>query len=382
MNLPTLYKTTGKGSFQQWRTWVVGATIFTEHGKVGGKLQISEEEVKEGKNVGRANETTPAQQAEAEAQSRWSKKVERQGYVEEVDRAQNRETNAAGGIPPMLAKTYQDFKPEKLRWPYRGQRKLNGVRCLVEIDDGVVTLWSRRRIVLVGAPHIKEAYEKAFAHVRGHYIIDGELYRHGWSLQKISGFTRKLKDGHRELKHYVYDFPISLNGGMGRPWLEREKEIDDLFAGPLAGFSEMVKVESCDVNNHDHAVALINQFVHEGYEGIILRAPDAPYEPDARSYGLIKFKLWKEEEFPIISVHEGRGKFEGLAMFHCMTVVGRDPHAPVEFDVCAPGDFKEREKYLKDATSLVGKVVSVKFFEFTDGGSLDFPTGEAVRDYE
>lgn len=382
--LPILYKKTGKGSLQQWRTWVEGATIFTEHGKHEGKLQQSEEAISEGKNAGRANATSPEQQAEAEAQSRWNKKVERQGYVQELERARAGETNAAGGISPMLAKTYQDIKPAKLRWPYRGQRKLNGVRCLVEIDEGVVTLWSRRRMILLGVPHIKEAYEKAFAHVRGHYIVDGELYRHGWSLQKISGFTRKQepKDGYLELKHYVYDFPISLNGGMGRPWLEREKEIDELFSGPLAGFPEMVKVETVAVNSHDEAVVLINQFVHEGFEGIMLRLPDGPYEPDARSYGLLKFKLWKEEEFPILSVHEGRGKFEGLAMFHCKTVEGRDPKAPVEFDVCAPGGFEEREEHLANGANLVGKLVTVKFFEFTDGGSLEFPTGEAIRDYE
>jgi len=380
----TLYKK-GSGALRQWRIWVEGATIWTEHGQVGGKLQAGSDTIKEGKNLGKASATTPETQAEAEAEAEWTKKMERHGYVKEMERAIAGETNAGGGMPPMLAQTYQDVKPKKLKWPYHGQRKLNGVRCLVEINDGVVKLWSRKRMELLGVPHIQAAYEKAFAGVQGHFITDGELYVHGWSLQKISGFCRKKepKEGYLELKHYVYDLPVfSLMGGVERVWHLREAGIRSLFLGPLAGVPETVMVETIDVKNHEEAVVLIKQFLSEGYEGLILRDPNMPYEPDSRSSGLLKYKLWQDAEFPIVSVKEGRGKFEGLAVFTCRTVEGRDPKAPVFFDVCAPGSFEEREAHLKNASNLIGKMVTVKFFEYTDDGSLEFPVGLAVRDYE
>jgi hypothetical protein len=87
MKLPTLYKKTSKGAIEQWTIWVEVDEnhvqkgdptppyhIFTEYGHVGGKMQIAKETVWKGKNIGKKNETTAKEQAEAQARSEWETK--------------------------------------------------------------------------------------------------------------------------------------------------------------------------------------------------------------------------------------------------------------------------------------------------------------------
>lgn len=68
--LPTLYGVDSKGKNRMWKCWVVGDTIFREHGLVNGKKILSERQF-EGKSIGKKNETTPEEQAWMEANKEW-----------------------------------------------------------------------------------------------------------------------------------------------------------------------------------------------------------------------------------------------------------------------------------------------------------------------
>jgi len=388
---PTLYKLTGRDNLQQWSITASSAcgaggdvgTVTVEHGRVGGKLQTATETIAKGKNPGKKNETSAVQQAELEAEAEWKKKKSRKGYVEDLERAKRGETDA-DGIPPMLAKTYEDLKDKDKPFPAHGQRKLNGVRCIVQVNNGVVKLWSRQRKLIPGVPHVQAAYEAAFKGIQGYYEIDGELYHHGWSLQKISGYVRKgsTKPGFEKISHNVYDLPVYDTGGYDRPWEQRQKDLDHLFATFIGDRPEIKKVETIVLRDAAHLEEVTTSFIQEGYEGLMYRNLKGEYEPDARSSFLLKVKRWKEEEFPIVGIHEGTGKFAGLAVFTCKTVVGRDPDAPKEFDCCAPGGFEDREEFFRQGDANVGKGLTVKFFEWTDEKKPFLPVGMAVRDYE
>jgi hypothetical protein len=69
---PTLYKYDSRGLVQEWTIEVQGNKFWTIEGVKGGKLTKSEPTVCVGKNIGRSNETTPAEQAIREAQDRKS----------------------------------------------------------------------------------------------------------------------------------------------------------------------------------------------------------------------------------------------------------------------------------------------------------------------
>lgn len=375
---PTLYKRTSSGALQQWRVWVTAqgdfGVINTEHGQVDGKLQVGEDVVREGKNTGKKNATTAFTQAEAEAEAKWRKKQEREGYVDDLERAKAGENNAEGGVAPMLAKTLEDQKkPPAL--PAHLQRKFNGVRCIVDVRDGKVGLWSRKRKEILGVPHVQAAYEKAFAGTKGFFQFDGELYRHGWSLQRISGFVRKesTKEGFEQLSHNVYDMP-----SCDEPWETRREVLQETILEYVPeDLSSTIKlVETVFVSSMQEVDQYHDEWVRDGYEGAMLRSLSGKYKAGGRSSDLLKVKKWKDAEFKIVGVTDGRGKFEGKAVFNCVTDEGKF------FECCAPGNMEDRAEFLRRGDELLGKLLTVKYFELTEDRKPCFPVGMAVRDYE
>ena len=171
-SFPTLYKRTSSGAVEQWSIRVephdsfldgdlAPHDIVTEHGVVGGKTVVGRDTIREGKNLGKANATTAEQQAEKEADAKWRKKIERNGYVESLERAQAGETDQEGGIAPMLAQPFEKVK--KLKFPLLFQRKYNGIRCIAVVDGDNVSLWTRKRERITCMPHIEAALAKHFA---------------------------------------------------------------------------------------------------------------------------------------------------------------------------------------------------------------------------
>lgn len=386
MTFPTLYQRTRTGAIQTWEIEAVAGygddseqygEIVTRHGQLGGAIQVGRDVVHKGKNAGKANATTPLEQAEKEAAAKWTKKRDREGYVEDLARAQAGESDR-GGTPPMLATVLADIAPEHLQYPADWQIKFNGNRVEAEVVDGVCTLWSRKQKEIVSMPHIKAAYERAFAGIRGRFVLDGEGYRHGLSLQRISGFfrTKVPKDGYLEFGHFVYD--IKSHGG---PWEERREVLRALFRDIIyprlgAGSHPILEVQTHRIASLEEGQVLARAAVQNGYEGGIMRQLRTPYEADVRSVGLAKLKDYKEAEFRIVGVHEGRGKFAGKAIFELVTDGG------VAFDCCAPGDMEEKAMYLKDPPKAIGKHLTVRYFEMSEDHTPLQGTPVAVRDYE
>lgn len=374
-DFPSLYKRSNAGSVMQWKVSVLGTTISVVYGIAGGALQATSEEIKAGKNVGKKNATTPEQQAILEAESRWRKKQEREGYVQDYDRAARGMRDSAGGVPPMLAQPLK-VAVKHLKFPCDAQRKYNGVRCLAVVDKGKTTLWSRRQMQIFGVPHVVKAYDEAFCGDTGTYIFDGELYRHGWSLQRISGYVRKkseTKPGFAELSHFVYD--LANHDG---PWTERREAIKNHFfsglnlVGPAIQMVHTVPV----YDGLTTAKKLHDEWVQDGYEGVILRDHHGLYEQGKRSYDLVKMKEFQEMEFQIIDVGEGRGRMEGKAVFRCRTPDDK------EFECVAPGNMEDKARFLRRKDELIGSMLTVKYFDTTDGGVPSHGVGVAVRDYE
>ena len=163
---PKLYKLTATGATQFWQIEVKGTTLTETWGQVGGKEQSTSDTIREGKNTGRANATTAAEQTKSEAQSKWEGKIKK-GYVEHLDRAEAGETDHAGGTTPMLAHTFAK-QGHKLTYPCFAQPKLDG--CLdgktqITTDVGVLFLKDivENKIQCKVLSYNSEGYEGAIA---------------------------------------------------------------------------------------------------------------------------------------------------------------------------------------------------------------------------
>ena len=104
MKLPTLYGKAPNGKIKEWSIRVVRlgdetCYIETQHGYEDGQKQLDSRAVTEGKNIGRANETSVYEQACSEAKSAHSRKKD-SGYVEDKDKIPSA---SDGNFLPMLA---------------------------------------------------------------------------------------------------------------------------------------------------------------------------------------------------------------------------------------------------------------------------------------
>ena len=358
---PKLFKKSSKG-LQEWEISVDNTVITTRFGQVGCKIQEISEEIFAGKNIGKANETSAAEQAELEAQAKWTKQKERKGYTEDKS---GKVTHNDGWVPPMLAHKYEEHG-SKLGEEVCLQPKLDGIRCLAVIRDHKVTLWSRQHKEFTGVPHINKQLSSL-----EDTILDGELFSKDIPFEDIVHYVKNEDpvEGHEKIEYHVYDAAISGH------FADRNYFV----AGSLAYLPKpnQLRIVNTAVVKHDLETIhdYLEKYEKQGYEGVMVRDIDSPYE-NKRSYGLLKLKSFQDAEYDITGVESGRGKMEGKAIFICVTPEGK------EFRVKMRGELEELEKYMNNEKLWRGKKLTVKFQNLSEDGIPRFPVGTMVRDYE
>ena len=375
MLFPTLFKKSSTGSIQQWtieaaETPEGWGEIITVFGQVDGKLQTTSDFIKEGKNAGKANETSPLAQATAEAKSKWEKKL-KTGSVKSIEAATAGETDAlvAGGVLPMLAKKYSEDS-KKIKYPALCQRKYDGIRCIAILTDGVCTLWSRTRKPITGVPSIAREVERCFPGQT--LVLDGECYNHDYknNFEEIVSFVRQdvPKVGHEVVQYHVYDVINDLTNDKRVEWLEANLPKD----------SNIIKsVETIRVENEAEMLTLYEQWLVDGYEGLMIRNMAGLYV-NKRSSDLQKVKPADDAEFKIIGVAEGRGKLQGhAATFICEMDNGQ------QFEAKMRGKQSKLKEYFEDHSLWQGKQLTVKYQGLTNANGVPrFPVGVRFHDDE
>lgn len=357
MNKQQLFGLDKGGKFKVWSIWVEGDTIFIEHGKDGGKMQLKTETVK-GKNIGRANETTGAQQAEAEAASRLLKQLDK-GYRFDKESLKNLP------ILPMLA---HDYGKQGHRIDYEQgchvSAKMDGVRSLAIRWTDKVELKSRGG-KSYNIPHIEAELMQVM--LPGD-IWDGELYIHGKYLEEIVSATKKPNDLTKELTFRIFDV---VSGDQ--VFEDRLKELYriDILISDMQLYSvstlpyEFVTSEAEMKEWHSMYVAM-------GYEGVMIRNRNGLYEAGKRSGDLQKYKQMLDEEFQIVAVGGDRNNNAVLKVF--------DPVSGENFDVCY-GNFEQRKDQLANWENYVGKFLTVQYqTRYKDSKLPQFPCGVRIRD--
>lgn len=353
-----------------WQIEVEDSTIVTTYGQVGGKLQVARDVVTEGKNIGRSNETSPAEQALSEAQSQWEKKLKNKGYAQTVAAAIAGESDAAfvaGGIVPMLAHGF-DKQGHKITYPAFTQPKLDGHRCIAMINDGIATLWTRSRKPITGVPHIVAALQNAG--LDDGTVLDGELYNHDYRdrFEELTSFIKRPepKPGHEAVQYHVYDMVSD------QPFRVRQFELSALWS-VLVPESPIVVVDTVLVADEAAAMTVFAEFTELGYEGSMLRNADSAYV-NKRSYDLQKVKTMADAEWPVVAVETGRGKMADKAVFVCQTEGG------TTFRVKMKGTLDSLRQYVDDPSLAVGRLLTVQYQNMTADGVPRFPIGLRLRD--
>jgi ATP-dependent DNA ligase len=277
-------------------------------------------------------------------------------------------SDSSGNLKPMLAKSYDKCQNSVLNKPMFCSRKLNGVRCMIKLDDdGNVTTVSRGgKNYNVSAQKIMKEVEP-FLKAHPDYILDGELYRHGHYLQELSGIARlqEWEDRCEILEYWIYDIAsdkIQFN------------ERYDMLMDMQDEFKDLKKVKVIDhelTNSWDEIQRLHDKWVKEGYEGLVARKPDKVYEFGKRGSTMIKVKQYQDDEFTIIDYKDGL-RDEDFC-FICETKDGKP------FAAKPIGDRELKAEYIKNIDDIIGKKGTVKFFEISKDGLPQQPIFQAVR---
>lgn len=361
--LPLLYGISSTGKIKQWQIVVKEtvdhlAYINVSSGYVGGKIRTIPKLIKKGKNIGRSNETTPFEQALSEAKSKWDKQRHKNYEPYMMDP----ETYEPTYMLPMLAKAPGKGK---ITFPAFIQPKLNGVCNLAENADSVLH-HSRGGHLFETVPHLDKWIKEINAPGPAH----GELYKHGWSLQKIGSYTKELKPDYYELEYWIYDL-----AWLGVPFEERLT----WMAAHLLSLPAECKVMFTPtkvVNNMEEAKYFHDQWVMAGFEGAMLKNANGLYMFQYNSKDIEKMKSFEDAEFEIIGGKEGSGLDEGCIIYRCITEDGE------EFDVRPRGTVEDRRKWFIELDSVIGEPLTVRFPERTDSGIPSQPVGLVIRDYE
>ena len=276
---------------------------------------------------------------------------------------------------PMLAYPVSN-KPIDYTKPVFMQPKLDGVRCLIQYDDGKVTAYSRTGKVWQNIEHITLNLYKFFDK-HPNVILDGELYNHDFKddFESIISMVRKTKPT-------AEDRVISANNVQFHCY----DIVDEVltFDMRIHFIAKTVPRSYCihHVDTIQVATESLSKVFHQsnlemGYEGSILRLNDV-YQCK-RSHSLRKFKDFSDAEATIVGYLDGKGKRTGtLGKFIMMDDNG------VEFG-CPPGKgytYKQLGTMLENIGDYIGQRATFTFFERTKAGSYRHPLFKCIRNYE
>lgn len=294
-------------------------------------------------------------------------------------------TDSNGFKKHMLAKQADKVATsvfDKIKYWY-GSRKIDGVRCSFYWKDGEVRTASRGGGDYDASTSFMRHNPKLIQFFEEHpdIVLDGELYKHGKSLQQISGAARLEKDtaGMDWLEYYIYDIMDStktfeerldilhditdeLNLGFNpeREWDDGELKFQIVPQETVVGWANIQKL-------HD-------KYVGEGFEGIVIRDPSKVYNFGGRTNAMIKVKMYKDAEFEIVGYSEGLRPED--MVFVCKTKEGK------EFEAKPMGPRELKWEYLDRMDEIIGKMATVKYFYLSDEGCPLQPVLKCIRDYE
>jgi len=379
MPFDMLYKKDSNGSVRTWEIRVERIDDDMYHIKTRSGVEGSENMVEpepQYVTTGRQNRTIE-QQAQSEAQSKWLRKID-EGY--KLTRASAiTEIN----ILPMLAQKFSKAA-RHVEYPAAGQRKFDGVRCLAMQAEGFpfnIVLLTRKNKEFAGMNSLRN--QIALLNLPPSIVLDGELYSDTLTFQRVSGLVRKkpenLSDRDLEdleqVSYRIYDL-INLSN-MDMTFASRYRLLQSLLiAVPASQTNRLRLTRNVRIRNEEDVAAYLALFEEEGFEGLMVRNLESPYELDKRSKHLQKVKTFIDDEFPIVGYYEATGNDRGTPIWECEAPNGR------RFRARPMGTLAERRELWANRDASIGRPLTVRFFEYTDDGVPRFPVGVAIRDYE
>lgn len=379
---PILYNMAKNGKVHYWKIHVEGDKMYRESWYEQGKIVHYPIVECKGKNKGKANETTSAEQASAEAKSKWTKQFDKGYKVLDENRSGTVAVVVEKKLFPMLAQKFTE-KKHHVHLPCAVSRKLDGVRMMAILKEGSVKLTSRTSKEFVWMNTIREHIRAVLDKFGTHLVLDGELYSHALPFSELCGAVRNVKSPSAcedKIEYWIFD--IADENLVYENRVELLIKIKKWYEHTFAVDKQRIKFELYEVVTRlEDCKEYHDKYVAEGFEGLMVRNLNGFYKFKFRSNDLQKYKDFEDAEFEIVGFKTGVSTEKDAIIFTCKC-------GDQTFDVRPRGTIEERIERAKIGHSFIGKKLIVRYQPCTkqedvERGDLPrFPVGIEIRDYE
>lgn len=297
-----------------WEASINRNSVIFRWGQIGGKIQENCKTYTKGKNIGRANETSPEEQCTFETFRKARHKIEN-GYIGDshtkrlIDDYTNVEviqSNLEVPKPTLANDGTKDVHKKKIMRQVAlfAQPKIDGNRALVNIKTGKI--YSRKRKEIKSLPTLGIEVMTACRSLKSYTDwVDGELYSDELTFNEIQSIVRKKfsKLTTKDIENActvgirIFDFISSDEQYV------RTNKLENVFRE--TSFVKLVKskiIIPADIKKtHD-------EYVDAGYEGLIIRFPhDGGYQ-HKRSNFMFKWKEFIDDEYVVVGFKHKKNK--------------------------------------------------------------------------
>ena len=266
---------------------------------------------------------------------------------------------------------------EKESW--YGSRKLDGVRCICRKEGNSVTFYSRNGKEFETLGRIAEEVKQ----IPGNFILDGEVCMvNDNGAEDFQGIMKEIRRKNHTIKNpkfLVFDCLTieEFDNHKGTVKLRERlirRPIEEIICKDLQTLSI---VDQVMIKTEEHFTEMAKDAEINGYEGIMVRK-NIPYE-GTRSHNLLKVKKFHDNEYTVLECVNGtiRWTENGQQVEkECLSSIIIE-HKGYRVSVGSGFSKEQREYYLNHHNELVGKTVTIQYFEETQnqmgGYSLRFP---------
>jgi len=305
----------------------------------------------------------------SEQQEKWMRKILKKNLALGISTKSINKVSP-GFIPTFDVALAQKFEMKRIKThTVYVEPKLDGIRCLTIVENGEAKLFTRAGKLIT---NFDNTLGKELSSLEdGCY--DGEIMS--------TDFTDLMRQVYRKENKDISDVYLALFDYIPlQEWEDKKGMLTSEVRYKILhervskyNFNYIQIVERSLVKaNYDMIKDLHDDYVKAGYEGVMLKAYDAPY-CFGRDWSVMKFKAFFDADVPITGMKEGTGKHSGKLGSFVVDYKG------VEVRVGSGLTDELREQLWVDKDLHTGRIIEVRYQEETPDGSLRFPTFVCFR---
>ena len=270
-----------------------------------------------------------------------------------------------------------DFKiVDPINYPVRVEAKLDGLRLIAVKDRGEVSLFTRSGTPIETLPRIVQAIKDL---KEDDIVLDGEVMGEDWNESASVVMSSKTKKDDATMRYHVFDMvdltawqtQVSKTHYRAR-LLDLQLTIGDTDGTPFRYVKSTMAQDETDLRE------FYNECLNEGYEGVMLKRLDTPYQWK-RTDSILKMKPVATEEGVVVGWHKANEKTKRAGLFGGFLVL--TPNGVItKVGGGYTDDIKERIQ-AEGPDTYMGRIVEAEHQPpFTVDGKMRFPVFSRFRD--